>query len=96
MPNLTLHLVDSRTSRTKKHEIFDDDLQVLVGEDASKEENDLVRFIGLKTMAETGSVPVAELSLELDGQPLSSSATGDGLVDAVFKAAKKSCREPGR
>ena len=56
----------------KKHEIFDDDLQVLVGEDASKEENDLVRFIGLKTMAETGSVPVAELSLELDGQPLSS------------------------
>ena len=73
----------------KKHEIFDDDLQVLVGEDASKEENDLVRFIGLKTMAETGSVPVAELSLELDGQPLSSSATGDGLVDAVFKAVEE-------
>ena len=73
----------------KKHEIFDDDLQVLVGEDDSKEENDLVRFIGLKTMAETGSVPVAELSLELDGQPLSSSATGDGLVDAVFKAVEE-------
>ena len=73
----------------KKHEIFDDDLQVLVGEDASKEENDLVRFISLKTMAETGSVPVAELSLELDGQPLSSSATGDGLVDAVFKAVEE-------
>ena len=73
----------------KKHEIFDDDLQVLVGEDASKEENDLVRFIGLKTMSETGSVPVAELSLELDGQPQSSSATGDGLVDAVFKAVEE-------
>ena len=73
----------------KKHEIFDDDLQVLVGEDASKEENDLVRFIGLKTMSETGSVPVAELSLELDGQPQSSNATGDGLVDAVFKAVEE-------
>ena len=73
----------------KKHEIFDDDLQVLVGEDASKEENEVVRFIGLKTMAETGQVPLAELSLELHGQSLSSSANGDGLVDAVFKAVEE-------
>ena len=73
----------------KKHEIFDDDLQVLVGEDASKEGNEVVRFIGLKTMAETGGIPVAELSLEFEGQPRSSSANGDGLVDAAFKAVEE-------
>ena len=72
----------------KKHEIFDDDLQVLAGEGASQEEPEAIRFIGLKTTAETGGVPVAELSLEYEGETCSSRAEGDGLVDAAFKAVE--------
>ena len=73
----------------KKHEIFDDDLQVLVSEDAAKDENEALRFVSLKTVAETGSVPVADLSLEFEGRHQSSSASGDGLVDAAFKAVEE-------
>ena len=72
----------------KKHEIFDDDLQVLAGEGASHEEPEAIRFIGLKTTSETGGVPVAELSLEYEGETCSSRAEGDGLVDAAFKAVE--------
>ena len=72
----------------KKHEIFDDDLQVLAGEGASQEEPEAIRFIGLKTTSETGGVPVAELSLEYEGETCSSRAEGDGLVDAAFKAVE--------
>ena len=72
----------------KKHEIFDDDLQVLAGEGAAQERPEAIRFIGLKTTSETGGVPVAELSLECEGEACSSRAEGDGLVDAAFKAVE--------
>jgi len=72
----------------KKHEIFDDDLQVLAGEGTAQEEHEIIRFVGLKTISETGEIPIAELSLEYEGEPRSSRAEGDGLVDAAFKAVE--------
>jgi len=73
----------------KKHEIFDDDLQVLAGEGAAQEDHETIRFVGLKTISETGEIPIAELSLEVEGEPRSSRAEGDGLVDAAFKAVEE-------
>ena len=73
----------------KKHEIFDDDLQVLAGEGAAQEKHEIIRFVGLKTISETGEIPIAELSLEYEGEPRSSRAEGVGLVDAACKAGEE-------
>lgn len=73
----------------KKHEIFDDDLQVLVGESAADSNADALKLVSLKTVAQTGSVPVADLVLEISGENHSCQSSGDGLVDAAFKAVDK-------
>ena len=65
------------------------DLQVLAGEGAALEEHEAIRFVGLKTISQTGEIPIAELSLEYEGEPRSSRAEGDGLVDAAFKAVEE-------
>lgn len=73
----------------KKHEIFDDDLQVLVGESATDSNADALKLVSLKTVAQTGTVPVADLVLEISGENHSCQSSGDGLVDAAFKAVDK-------
>ncbi|NBT29037.1 MAG: 2-isopropylmalate synthase [Gammaproteobacteria bacterium] len=73
----------------KKHEIFDDDLQVLAGETSADSETEALRFISLKTVSETGAVPLADLVLEVAGKSQSCQSSGDGLVDAAFKAVDK-------
>ena len=60
----------------------------MAGEGAAQERPEAIRFVGLKTTSETGGVPVAELSLECEGEACSSRAEGDGLVDAAFKAVE--------
>jgi len=70
----------------KKHEIFDDDLQVLVGDSAASHRDETLRFVSLKTVSQTGDSPVAELTLEKAGSEETAKTTGDGLVDASFRA----------
>ncbi len=70
----------------KKHEIFDEDLQALVTEADLDASNDRVKFVAMKVTCETGEIPIAEITLWLDGQERTGSASGDGPVDAVFKA----------
>ncbi|MEA3406153.1 MAG: 2-isopropylmalate synthase [Pseudomonadota bacterium] len=71
----------------RKHEIYDEDLQSLVTDNAIQRlENETYRLVSLKSISETGEKPHAEVTLWIDGEERSSMADGSGLVDATFKA----------
>jgi 2-isopropylmalate synthase len=72
----------------KKHEIFDDDLQVLAGEGDFGSGVESLKYVSLKIFSETGAIPTADLTIESSGKSLQAHATGDGLVDAAFKAVE--------
>jgi len=69
----------------KKHEIFDEDLQALVN-DVQESSADRYALQTLEVTSKTGTTPVAEVSLLIDGETVSARAEGDGPVDAAFKA----------
>lgn len=70
----------------KKHEIFDEDLHVLVSE-VPREQSDAKYVLrSLETHSKTGEKPRAMLDLEVDGACQQVEAEGDGPVDAAFKA----------
>ena len=72
----------------KKKEIFDEDLIALV-DDAVTRRNDRIRVTDLLVSCGIGVRPNAKLELEIDGKRSSTSADGDGPVDAVFKCIGK-------
>mgnify|MGYP003975877327 FL=1 len=72
----------------KKHEIFDDDLQVLAGEGDFGSGVESLKYVSLKIFSEAGAIPTADLMIESSGKNLHAHATGDGLVDAAFKAVE--------
>jgi 2-isopropylmalate synthase len=69
----------------KKHEVFDEDLQALVS-DTISEENERVRLVSLKVCSETGETPVASITLDVDNKEVHTEMAGSGPVDAAFKA----------
>lgn len=74
----------------KKHDIFDEDLQTLAGEQHSEEDSaHAYRLISLKVCSETGEVPYATVVVSMHGQERSAAATGSGPVDATFKAIEQ-------
>ena len=72
----------------KKHEIFDDDLQALVTDRATEQRNEPIRFVKMSLSSRTGDAPQASITLSIDGEEHSASATGDGVIDAAFKAVE--------
>ncbi|HEY5738885.1 MAG TPA: 2-isopropylmalate synthase, partial [Gammaproteobacteria bacterium] len=73
----------------KKHDIYDEDLLALVNEVAFETENETVKLVSLRVCCETGETPVASITLNIDGEEQRSEASGDGPVDACFKAIEK-------
>ena len=69
----------------KKHEIFDEDLQALVN-DVQQNVEDRFALEALEVTSKTGTAPVAQLTLTVDGETVAATAEGGGPVDAVFKA----------
>ncbi len=69
----------------KKHEIFDEDLQALVS-DASIENEEQIKLVALKVCSETGETPEASVTIRINDQELTGSATGGGAVDASLRA----------
>lgn len=71
----------------RKKEVYDDDLIALmrVGEDA---ENDRLVLKSLRVTCGTDGPQQAVMTLSIDGQDVSTTATGDGPVDATFNAVK--------
>jgi len=70
----------------KKHEIFDEDLQALITDAAGATEEEGVRLVALRVCSETGEVPTARVTVRVDQEELTGTATGGGVVDASLKA----------
>ena len=71
----------------KKKEVFDEDIVALVDDEARV--NDKIKFVSLQVVC--GSKvehQTAELELDMDGEVVSTTAMGDGPVDATFNAIK--------
>jgi 2-isopropylmalate synthase len=78
----------------KKHEIFDQDLQALVSGVNEPETIEKYRCLGLEAISRSGSKPTAALRLRVMGVEHSCEASGDGVVDAAFKAIESlACSE---
>ena len=69
----------------KKKEIFDEDIVTLVDDEVVRA-NDRIKIVSLKIICGTEAPQTAELVLEVDGEVRRTTATGDGPVDATFKA----------
>jgi 2-isopropylmalate synthase len=70
----------------KKHEIFDEDLQALVSQTESAAAVERYKYVSLKLTAETGEQAAASITVNVDGTELNAIGTGNGSVDATFKA----------
>lgn len=73
----------------KKIEIFDEDLQAIVGQIADKETKEIYQLSTFEVVSKTGVVPKASLALMVEGEEKTSEAEGSGPVDATFKAIEK-------
>ena len=71
----------------RKKEVYDEDLIALMraGEDA---ENDHITLKSLRVVCGTGEPQTADMTLVIGGEEVSTTATGDGPVDATFNAVK--------
>ncbi len=71
-----------------KKEVFDEDIVALV-DDEIAHANERIRLVSLEILCGTKhQPPKAELELQIDGTTKACKATGDGPVDAAFKAIK--------
>lgn len=71
----------------RKKEIFDEDIVALVDEEAQGFEP-RIRLVRLHVECGTDVVPTAEMTLEVDGEERTAKETGDGPVDATFRAIR--------
>ncbi|OEY66671.1 2-isopropylmalate synthase [Marinobacter sp. X15-166B] len=69
-----------------KHEIFDEDLQAIATDTKRKDADARFSLVCMRVCSETGVVPVAELTLMVDGKERTAEAEGSGPVDATFRA----------
>ncbi len=70
----------------KKH-VFDEDIAALV-EDEMAQQSESFRLVALTVIAGTGGPQKAIVTLDVDGVHQTKEATGDGPVDAMFKAIR--------
>lgn len=70
----------------KKHEIFDEDLQALVTDEAVANVQEHYKLISMRVHIETGEKPNAKVVISEDGVERASESEGGGPVDASFRA----------
>jgi 2-isopropylmalate synthase len=73
----------------KKGQVFDEDLQALVSDEDLTPEREHYKFESLKVVSESGATPYARVAMSIDGREASVETTGDGPVDATFKAIEQ-------
>jgi 2-isopropylmalate synthase len=74
----------------KKHEIFDEDLIMLVSsDDAIDHDNEHFKLVSIKAHLETGESPLSTIVLSDGGSEKEAKSTGSGQVDATFKAIEE-------
>jgi len=73
----------------KKLEVFDEDLQAIMGHVASQEVEPRFQLVDLEVVSKTGALPTAKIAINIDGEQHRAEAQGSGPVDATFKAIEK-------
>ncbi len=73
----------------KKKEVFDEDLRVLMGDQAHPEKEEYYELDYLHVNMGTNSIPTATVRINTKDGQLQESATGDGAVDACFNAIER-------
>lgn len=70
----------------KKRDIYDEDLQALISDEAVTPEDEYFKVVSSMFHSETGEAPVAKLTLSVGGAEQQAESTGSGPVDATFRA----------
>jgi 2-isopropylmalate synthase len=78
----------------KKKEINDDDLYLIVGEEKTGHSGISLEF--LQVVCGTSSIPTATVTLKVNGEVVTASATGNGPVDAAFNAVRNIVKHKGK
>ncbi len=73
----------------RKHEIFDEDLQALVSDEAVSKVSEHYRLVSLRAHCETGILPVAKVVISIGEKQQDAEMQGGGPVDATFKAIEQ-------
>ena len=71
----------------RKKLVYDEDISALV-DDAVWRDNERIRFVSLDLRAGSKAPPRAVLELEIDGRAATAEESGDGPVDATFRAIR--------
>jgi 2-isopropylmalate synthase len=69
----------------KKKEIFDEDIEALV-RDEFEEGPDIFKLVSFHVSSGSGVIPTATVRMEARGEVVTDAATGDGPIDAIYKA----------
>jgi len=72
----------------KKKEVYDDDLRVLMGDELTRPDNDF-ELEYLHVNSGTASIPTATVRIKHNSKIFEESGTGDGPVDACFRAIER-------
>jgi 2-isopropylmalate synthase len=72
----------------KKKDITDDDLRLLAGIEVSSD-NRRIHLKRLQVISGLNSIPVATVTLEINGEVTTATAEGNGPIDAAFTAVKQ-------
>src|SRR5262249_1577564 len=70
----------------KKREIFDEDIQALITDEAIAPEAERYKLVSMSARSETGEQPFARVVISDGAREVRAEARGDGIVDATFKA----------
>jgi 2-isopropylmalate synthase len=71
----------------RKKQIYDEDIEALVDEEIATA-HDRVKIVSLTVIAGTQGPQSATLTLDIDGKHVTTQATGNGPVDAIFNAIR--------
>ena len=71
----------------RKKQIYDEDIEALVDEEIAHA-HDRIKVLSLTVIAGTMGPQTATLTLDIDGEHVTTQSTGNGPVDAIFKAIR--------
>jgi 2-isopropylmalate synthase len=71
----------------RKKQIFDEDIEALVDEEIAHA-HDRIKVLSLTVIAGTMGPQTATLTLDIDGEHVTTQSTGNGPVDAIFRAIR--------
>jgi 2-isopropylmalate synthase len=73
----------------KKKEVFDEDIEAIVNEELGEATHPAWELVVAQTMSGAKATPTATVTLAKEGVSHTDSSTGDGPVDATFKAIER-------